>query len=146
MHCPRPLLLRDLNSAILRIERRKIELSLLADGIHEHSDSIEQRDAHSAALDLLADVLPHVTDYTVGQRRARAATYLRKELAGVGCDQKQDALVFSGRRADVPIVGHAQRVVIEILGARALDYDNDELNADLLLQILKHSFETLFRS
>ena len=86
MHCPRSLLLRDLNSAILRIERRKIELSLLADGIHERSDSIEQRDAHSTALDLLADVLPHVTHHTFGQRRARAATYLRKELAGVGCD------------------------------------------------------------
>ena len=86
MHCPRPLLLRNLNLAILCIERRKIELSLLTDGIHKRSDSIEQRDAHSAALDLLADVLPHVTDHTFGQRRARAATYLRKELAGVGGD------------------------------------------------------------
>src|SRR5207237_1396262 len=124
----------------------KIELSLLADGIHKRSDSIEQRDTHSTALDPLADVLPHVTHHTFGQSRARAATYLRKELAGVGCDQKQDALVFGGRRPDVPIVRHAQRVVIQILSARALDHDDDELNADLLLQILEHSFEALFRS
>ena len=79
-------MLGNLNLVILRIERRKIELSLLTDGIHKRSDSIEQRDAHSTALDLLADALPHVTHHTFGQRRARVATYLSKELAGVGRD------------------------------------------------------------
>lgn len=107
MNCAWPLHLGD-TFAPLRIERRKIEIAILADAIDENSQATDETFAKAAAGNLFANALAHFANQTFGQIDARPACDLTKEPAVICSDHDQKASIRAGRSADPPIIRQRQ--------------------------------------
>lgn len=136
--------LRD-GFASLWIERGEIETVQLTEAVNEGANTVQQACTISAAADLLAHVLAHFTDQSLRQVNAGAAGNLAEELSVICCNHNQQSFIGAGGRADLPIVGDGERIIVKVFAAGGLDDGDCKIDVSLLLQFLENSFQSLFR-
>ena len=135
--------LRNLIFRNLFIERSEREIVALANRGHKSANSIEQSAVIIAARKSRPHALAHFTNHTVGQLALNSFAELSKEVRLLDYNYQQDTFVRARRRADVPIFGDTQRIIIKIFAAGTLNDRDDELYFCALLQICEDSLQTL---
>src|SRR5713226_5494387 len=135
--------LRNQTFGRLLVERFESEIVSFAENVYESFDSGQQPLAVASAFNFRAHAPAHVANQAVGEVGLNTAAEVRKELSVVSGNHEYESFAWA-LRPNVPLVGDAQRIVVEIFGAHALDGRDEKLNAGSLFQISENGFESLF--
>jgi hypothetical protein len=135
--------LRNQVLARLLIQGFEGEVLLRTQAVHERLHTGDQTKAIAGSADFGAHLPAHFADQTIGEISASGFTELRKKLSAVTRNNQQETLARLAWPADFPIVGNAQRIIVELFIANALHRGNDKIDARPLLQIFKNYFQPL---
>jgi hypothetical protein len=135
--------LRNQVLARLLIQGFEGEILLRTQAVHECLHTGDQTNAIAGTPDFCAHLPAHFADQTIGEICASGFTELRKKLSAITRNNQQETLARIAWPADFPIVGNAQRIIVELFIAGALHRRNDKVDARSLLQIFKNYFQPL---
>ena len=135
--------LRNQVLARLLIQGFEGEILLRTQAVHECLHTRDQTKAIAGTDDFCAHLPAHFADQTIGEISASGFTELRKKLSAITRNYQQKTLARIAWPADFPIVGNAQRIIVELFIASALHRRHDKVDARPLLQIFKNYFQPL---